>query len=557
MKPPENHQSHHLEECLRLLTLLSDCVTSARSFRGRWAAVSATLNRLRAAVNEIARLPRNDFSDELLRLLSQTLTVMLSLSDQCRLAEPPAGRLRTQSDLAAAASSLNQQADDADFLVRTGDLLPAPCSSRLEALRAEARTLVIRLQIGTLESRIPALDSLIAMFQGGGDKKLTIAVEQGLVPALIRLLDCASLSHSEARDKAVAIVSRISAVDSCRHLLVADGDLLVSHLSRVLVEPDGGGSSKENVCAALQVLTLEKDIAMTVGSGPTISIILETCRSGTPPAQTAAAGVLNNLSALPELRQNLVEEDCIPVLIRILQSGTVSAKEKAASCLSNLAAEDANQGIKLAIFQEGVLDCIRNYWEGSAADSLRDFQPAIRLLRNLSSSSFFAEIILSAGFLSLMILALDSSLAGTRTEAARAVSDLATACTKPGREGVEHAVPLLVRMLEAKGADEKEAAVKALASLMPFKACRKLMRKNEKGILSVIMLLDPLVCNVPKKHSVSVLLAVAQTRRCRNLAVASGARGFLPLLQSTQVEGAKELSELLSKGKLLGVFPRS
>lgn len=553
MKPPPEKPAinHHLEECRRLLVSLSDSIPSALSFRGRWTAVSATLQRLRVALDEIAGLAETDLSQELLSHLSQTLTSILSLSNQCRSPDPPFGRLRTQSDLAAASASLHQQADDAEFLIRTGDLLdPLPRNSRLEALRAEARTLVARLQIGTLASRIPALDSLIAMIHGD-DKATLIAVAQGLFPALMRLLDFASLSNSEAREKVISALSIVSSVESCRPLLVADEALLLSHLSRVLAEPNGCGSSKENACITLRVLTREKDIAMAIGSAPTVRIILDICRSSTPPAQAAAAGVLKDLSALPELHPNLVEENGIPVLIRVLRSGTILAQGNAASCLSNLAAGEGNQNqtIKLAIFQEGGLDCIRNYWLASAADN-RDLEPAIRLLRNLSSSNYFAGVILSAGFLPLIIQALDSASARTRTEAAEAVSGLALASMKPDTERVERAVPRLVKMLDAKGAEEKEVALKVLASLMTFSTCRRLMRKDEKGILSLIMLLDPLVCNVQKKYSISVLLAVVQTRRCRNLVLASGARGFLPWLQSMRVEGAEKLSELLSKGNL-------
>lgn len=556
MKPPESHRSHHLDECRHLLLSLSHSIPAVRSFFGRWAAVSATLSRLRAAVDKIASLPGNELSDNLLRFLSETLILTLSISNQCNNPDPPAGRLRTQSDLAAAAASLDQHAADAEFLLRSGallDPLPAPSSSRREALRAEARSLITRLQIGTVSSRIPALDSLISMLLGD-DKNVMIAATQGLVPALVRLLDCASLSHPEAREKAVTAIARVSSLDSCRQLLVSEASFLASHLSRVLVEPDGVGSAKEKACATLQALTLQKDISMTVGSGGTISILLETCRSGTPPAQAAAAGVLKNLTAVPELREKLIEENAVPVLIRVLQSGTVLARENSASCLSNLTSGEDNQSIKLAIFQQGVLDCIRNYWEAPAVDN-RDLEPAIRLLRNLSSTSVFSEIILSSGFLPRIILALDSSSAGTRIEAIRAVSELALVCTN--KEGLDYALPKIVRMLEAKEADEKEAAVKALASLMSFSICRRLMRKDEKGILNLIMLLDTSVCNVEKKHIVIILLAVAQTRRCRKLMVASGACGLLPRLESMEVEGAKKLSELLAKGKLLGVFPRN
>ncbi|PKU74502.1 uncharacterized protein LOC110107440 [Dendrobium catenatum] len=554
MKPPENHQSQHLEECRHLLSSLSESIPAVRSFLGRWAAVSATLGRLRPAVDEIAGFPANELSDDFLCFLSQTLALTLSISNQCRNPDPPAGRLQTQSELAAAAASLDQLAADADFLLRSGALLdplsPPSSSSRRETLRAEAQSVIIRLQIGTVASRISALDSLMSILNGD-DKNVIIAAAQGLVPALVRLLDFASLSHPEVREKAVAVIARVSSLESCRHLLASEAAFLVSHLSRVLIEPDGVGSTKEKACFALQALTIQKDIAMTVGTNGTISILLETCRSGTPPAQAAAAGVLKNLAAVLELREKLIEENAVPVFVRVLQSGTIQARENSIFCLSNLTTGEDNQTIKLTILQQGVLDCIRDYWDSPAHDN-RDLRPAISLLRNLSSSSVFSEIILSSGFLPRIIRALDSSSAGTRIEAIRAVSDLTLFCTN--KEGVEYAMPKIVRMLEAKGAEEKEAAVKALASMMTFSVCRRLMRKDEKGILNLILLLNS---SVEKKHIVTVLLAVAQSRRCRKLMVTSGARGLLPWLESMEVEGAKKLSELLAKGKLLGVFPRN
>ncbi|KAG0465515.1 hypothetical protein HPP92_019679 [Vanilla planifolia] len=532
MQPPESRD--HLSECLRLLPALSDLIIAVQSFRGRWSAISSTLNRLR--VEDIAGFQSNDLSEDFFRSLSETLQLGLSLSGQCRAVHPPAGRLRTQSELDALAASLEQLASDSDVLIRTGEILQSPVgASRREALRAEARMLITRLQVGTMASRLAALESLMAILCSN-EKNVLIAVGQGLVAALLGLLDFSTLSHGGAREKTVAAIARVCSVETCRHLLISEGVPLVSHLSRVLAEPDGGGSSKEKACAVLQSLTLQRDIAMTVGFGGSIFLLLETCRFGTPHAQATAAGVLKNLASLPELHHNFMEDSALPVLIQILQSGTVPAQENAAACLANLVAgeESQNQTIRLAAFQEGALDCIRNYLDTSAAD-LRNLEPAIKLLRNFSSSSFFADVILSAGFLRHVILALDCSSGGTRTEAARTISELAAACSKPTRDGVEFAVPRLISMLEAKTAEEKEASVKALASLMGFTLCRKLMKKDEKGIFNVVTLLDPTILNLEKKYAVSVLLAVSQTRKSRKLVVAAGARGFLPWLVEMQV----------------------
>jgi hypothetical protein len=62
---------------------------------------------------------------------------------------------------------------------------------------------------------------------------------------------------------------------------------------------------------------------------------------------------------------------------------------------------------------------------------------------------------------------------------------------------------------------------------------------------------------VETRFPVSVLLAVAQSRRCRKQMVAAGACGFLQGLVASEVVGAKRLAERLGKGKMLGVFPRT
>ncbi|ONK73632.1 uncharacterized protein A4U43_C04F33640 [Asparagus officinalis] len=144
-------------------------------------------------------------------------------------------------------------------------------------------------------------------------------------------------------------------------------------------------------------------------------------RSGTPSAVVVAAGDLRNLAGVQELRQSFLEENVVPVLIRGLKSGTVIAQENSMGCLCNLAAGiDDDYSIKLAIFKEGVLDCMMDYMEE-----------------------------------------LDSSNPCTSIEAARAITEL----NSKSRKEIVNAIPKLVRMVEAKGSEEKEAAVEALASI--------------------------------------------------------------------------------------------
>ncbi|CAL9054736.1 unnamed protein product, partial [Musa banksii] len=399
--------------------------------------------------------------------------------------------LRTQSDIAAASAALHQLAADADVLLGSGALLDPPSppleaaggSSRLESVRAEARSLVTRLQIGSSASRIAALDSLLDLLRED-DKNVVVAAASGLVPALVRLLDSAAGSASchETREKAAAAIARISAA--------------------------------------------------------------------------TAAAVLKNLAMVQELRQNFMEENGVPVLIRVLAFGTPLAQANAVGCLCNLSAGEESQSIKLSIFKEGALECLKNHWEASGSGDGQNLEAAIGLLGNLASFRYIAEIVATAGLLPRVISALENSQPGTRTEAAKAVAELGSVIGRTRKEFGD-AVPLLVRMLEAKTGEEKEAATRALASLMSFPEYQRLLRKEEKGIVNVVQLLDPLVRDLDKRYAISVLALISQSSKCRKQMVAAGACGYLQRLVGMEVDGAKKLLENLGRGKILGVFPRT
>ncbi|XP_072981551.1 uncharacterized protein [Typha angustifolia] len=537
--PVADEDEELLLRCRGFLSLLSSSASSVVAFRGRWSAIAATAGRLSASLDDLSGLAgTTPLAADLLRSLSQTLDLTLALANACLSADPPAGKLRTQSDLAAASAALDQLAADADLLIRSG----APA--------AAAGGLVIGLQVGSSASRIAALDALIA-FVAEDDRNAAIAAEEGAVRAIVRLLD--SASGGGVREKASVALARFSCVPNCRDALAAEGAAILGHLARVL-ESDGG-TAREKACAALQTITLARDAAIVIGSRGGIAALLEICRGGSPSAQAAAAGVLKNLAAFQELRQSFIDEDGIPVLIGVLASGTALAQENAIGCLCSLASGEDEQGlIKITIFKEGALDYLKNYLENGRGED-RNLEPAIGLLRNLASFRYIAEIIVSASFLPHIIAAFGSNKSSLRTEAAKAITELVVV-GKARKEIGETIVPL-VRMLEARTPEEKESAVKALASLVSFSFYRKIFHKDEKGIVNVVQLLDPLVRNVNKKYPISVLLSLSQSRRCRKQMVAVGACGFLQGLLVAEVEGAKRLLESLGRGKILGVFPRA
>ncbi|WOK96149.1 hypothetical protein Cni_G04856 [Canna indica] len=116
-------------------------------------------------------------------------------------------------------------------------LAPSSTRPRHRLWRREgaiARSLVTRLQIESSSSRIAVLGSLLDLLRED-DKNVVVAAGQGVVQALVRLLDsvAGAVSCHEAREKAVVAIATISTLQSCRRLLAAEGPPLLHHLIHV------------------------------------------------------------------------------------------------------------------------------------------------------------------------------------------------------------------------------------------------------------------------------------------------------------------------------------
>ncbi|OVA17412.1 Armadillo [Macleaya cordata] len=553
MKISENQ---HLHLSNQLISSLMEEITHIQNFKGKWSVIRNKLNDLPTQLNDLSDFPNfssNPLSSDLLQSISQTLSDALALAKNCTNPSLSAGKLRTQSDIDSIIAKLDQHIKDIDLLIRSGVLQDSvvgsstTMASKRESVRVEARNLITRLQIGNPESKTAAMDSLLGLLQED-DKNVLIAVAQGAVPVLVRLLDSSCL---EIKEKAVAAISRVSMVDSSKHVLVAEGVLLLNHLLRVL--DSGSGFAKEKACITLQALSFSKENARAIGSRGGICSLLVICQAGTPSSQAVAAGVLRNLAGFPETRQNFIEENAVPVLIGLSASGTAVAQENSIDCLRNLVSED--ESLKLLVVREGGVECLKNFWD--SAPMGRSFEVAVGLLRNLASYRPIAEVLVSEGFIPRLVGALNSGVSSLRIAASRAVYELGFS-TKTRKEiGESGCIPPLVRMLDAKAVEEKDVSAKALSSIMQFGGNRRIFQKEERGILGTIQLLDPSIQNVDKKYPISILLSLAHLKKCRKEMVAAGACAYLQKLVEMEIEGAKKLLESLSRGKLWGVFPRT
>jgi hypothetical protein len=387
----------------------------------------------------------------------------------------------------------------------------------------------------------------------------------------------------DLRERAVAALAALASSDAAHPSLAQEAGAVVPHLCRALES----GSAAEHACAALLPLTASsRDAAAAVAARGGVAALLSACAGGTPAAQAAAAGVLRNLAAFSDLLPAFRDEGgAVPLLLlQLVSLGTPRAQEQALGCLQRLTAGDGDeaQRLKVEVFQAGALACVRDFLDGigSGGDEPPGLAPALGLLRNMASFRYIAEIAAAAAsggggsFVAHVAAALGSDRSATRTEAALALAEL---CGNAGngsigkaarRQQQQHydavvadaAVPRLVWMMEAKAAGERDAAARALAAVLAASsACRKAFRKDERGVVNAVQLLgDPSGSRVEERRfPVWVLLAVAQSRRCRKQMVAAGACGFLQGLVAAEVEGAKRLAECLGKGKMLGVFPRT
>ena len=292
-------------------------------------------------------------------------------------------------------SVLVRHATDANILHMTGILLeqarvagddPAlKEGSWREIVRVEARNLITRLHIGGAVAKNSALEKLTGLLEED-EKNVLIATSQGVVPALIQLLDSPS---NETREKAVAAIARVSSVESSRHVLLPEEIPLLNHLSCVL--KSRSGFAKEKSCIALQTLTLAKDKARAFVCHDDISPMLSIFHVGTPVAQSAAIGVMKNLAAVAEIDDAFAKENDVPVLLAMCLSSTAVAQENAMACLRNLTAGDLDEW-KISIFREGGVQSLKSYWDEEG----RNLEPTAGLLCNLASCMYIAKYLVDS-----------------------------------------------------------------------------------------------------------------------------------------------------------------
>ncbi|KAJ6879320.1 hypothetical protein NC652_032790 [Populus alba x Populus x berolinensis] len=540
-----------LSHAQELVPVALDKAREVKGFPGRWKMIISKLEQIPSRLSDLSSHPcfsKNALCKEQLQAVSKTLKEAIELAGLC-MGENYGGKLRMQSDLDALSGKLDLNLRDCGLLIKTGVLgeatLPlAVASSSTEpeaAIHSNTRELLARLQIGHLEAKHRALDTLVEVMKE--DEKAVLAVlGRSNIAALVQLLTATS---PRIREKTVTVICSLAESGSCENWLVSEG--LLPPLIR-LVE-SGSTVGKEKATISLQRLSMSAETARAIVGHGGIRPLIEICRTGDSVSQAAAACTLKNISAVPEVRQNLAEEGIVKVMINLLDCGILlGSKEYAAECLQNLTA--SNDNLKRAVVSEGGIRSLLVYLDGPLPQ-----ESAVGALRNLVSS-VSTEMLISYGFLPRLVHVLKSGSLGAQQAAASAICRVCTSAEMKKLVGEAGCIPLLIKLLEAKSNSVREVSAQAISSLVSLSQNRRVVKRDDKSVPNLVQLLDPIPQNTAKKYAVASLASLASTKKCKKLMISYGAIGYLKKLTEMDIPGSKKLLERLERGKLRSLFSK-
>ncbi|KAL6140188.1 hypothetical protein ACLB2K_058489 [Fragaria x ananassa] len=541
------------------LSLLLRTTLTVRSFPSRWHPLRSNLISLHSAISSVSDSPHwaeNPLLYTLLPNLLSTLQRLKALSDQCNDSSFSGGKLHMQSDLDMAAASLSNLLRDLDLLLRSGVLHqsnaivlshPGPGSDK-ENLTFFIRDLFTRLQIGGVEFKNKALESLLQLLQDD-DKAAGLVAKEGNVAYLIHLLDF----HTQpwVREQATSAVSLLAAAnDESRKAVFEEGGL--GPLLRIL--ESGTTALKEKAAVAVEAITADPENAWAVSAYGGVSVLIQSIRSGSPATQTHSVGAIRNVANVEEIKTALGEEGAVPVLLQLLLSGTITAQEQSANCLAILASTD--EYFRALIIQERGLQRLMHLIQDLL--SSETLEHVLRAITSLSASEPCARVLSSS---TLFLIQLGEFIKqGNSILQQISVSLLASlsfSISDGNKRGIGSCMGSLVKLMESpKPAGLQESASQALVSLLTVRSNRKELVRDEKSVMRLIQMLDPRNEAVSHKFPVMVISAVLAggSQGCRKRLAAAGAQPHLQKLAEMEVAGAKKALQRLSGNRLKTIF---
>lgn len=519
-------------------------------FPGRWKMIISKMEQIPSRLSDLSSHPfffKNALCKEQLQAVSKTLEEVIELAEIC-VQEKYEGKLRMQNNLDSLSGKLDLNLRDCGHLIKTGVLGEATLPLSVTGTSTEpestdhrnVRELLARLQIGHLEAKHIALDSLVEAMKEN-EKPVMAVLGRNNISALIQLLAATSPC---IREKAAMAICSIVESQNCENWLLSEG--VLPPLIR-LVE-SGSALCKEKAAISLQRLSTSTETAREIVGHGGAQPLIEICRTSNSVSQAAAVCTLKNMSTIPEVRLSLAEEGIIPVMINLLCSGILlESKEYAAECLQNLTAGSEN--LRKSVISEGGIQSLLVY-----IDDTRTQESAIGALKNLVSLVPI-EVLTSLGVLRCLLRVLRSGSLGAQQAAASAICVVSNSAETKKIIGEVGFIPPLIKMLEAKSNSVREVAAQAMASLMTLSQNSNEVKKDDNSVPNLVMLLDSSPHNTAKKYAVACLVNLALSKKCKKLMISHGAIGYLKKLVEMEVPSAKKLLERLERGNL-SIFSR-
>ncbi|CAN8310829.1 unnamed protein product [Cochlearia groenlandica] len=530
-----------------LIPSVLNIAKTVNNFTGRWKAIISKIYQIPGCLSDLSSHPcfsKNKLCNELLQSVAKTLKDVMVLAELC-LTDSYEGKLRMQSNLDALSGKLDLNLRDCMVLIKTGVLgeatLPLYISSSSETPKISGlKELLARLQIGHLESKHNALESLLHAMQED-EKMVTPLMGRANVAALVQLL---TATPTRIREKAVNLISLLAESGQCEEWLITEG--VLPCLVRLI--ESGSLETKEKAAITIQRVSMKEENAREIAGHGGIAPLINLCRTGDPVSQAASAAALKNISKVSELRKLLAEEGMISVSIDILNHGILlGSREHMAECLQNLTA--SNEALREAIVSEGGVPSLLAYLDGPLPQ-----EHAVTALRNLIPT-VSSEIWVGLNLVQRLAKVIKSGSLGAQEAAASAIWRFGCSPETKRVVGESGCVPMMVRLLESKSNGCREAAAQAIAGLVTEGRIRRELRKEGKSVTNLVMLLDSNPGNTAKKYAVAGLMGLSGCDKSKKVMVSYGAIGYLKKLSEMEVIGADKLLEKLSeRGKLSSIF---
>ncbi|KAD3069161.1 hypothetical protein E3N88_37041 [Mikania micrantha] len=527
-----------------LVPVALDKAREVKEFPGRWKMIITRLEQIPSRLSDLSSHPcfsKNMLCNEQLEAISKTLNESINLAEICSKGKYD-GKLQMQSNLDSLSGKIDLNLRDCGLLIKTGVLGEVTMSSDVDGTShrsSDIRELLARLQIGHLEAKHKALDSLVDVMKEDEKTVLSI-VGRANIGALVQLLTATS---PRIREKTVTLICSLAESGGCESWLVSEG--VLPPLIRLL--ESGSSVGREKAAITLQRLSMTEEIARSIAGHGGVPPLVDICHTGDSVSQAAATCALKNLSVVPELRQMLAEEGVVKIMISVLDSGLLlGSKEYAAECLQNLTS--SNDDLKRAVITEGGARSLLAYLDGPLPQ-----EPAVAALRNLVGL-VSVESLISLGLLPRLVHVLKSGSPGAQKAATSAICRICNTIEVKRLVGESGCIPLLIKLLESQTNGIREVAAQAIASLMTLQHNRRVVKKDDKSVPSLVQLLDPSPQNTAKKYAISCLGMLSSSKRCRKLMVSYGAIGYLKKLTESEIPGSGKLLEKLERGRLKSLF---